>query len=133
MRNEPADSESSRAYTKWIIYVLVLAAIFLINCVLTYHAFIGVSFANKVSKTIAFLPTPLYLLETFLTRSSYIAIFSGIKGIRAALTSSTKQEHVVQLSRKSIIKIIFMLSMFTVQQAIISVKCFVYGTIDVHV
>lgn len=133
MRKEPAASASSRAYTKWIIYVLVLAAIFLINCVLTFYALIGRSFAIKVSTIISFLPTPLYLLETLLTRSSYIAIFSGIKGIRAALTSSTKQEHVVKLSRKSIIKIIFMLSMFTVQQAIISVKCFVYGTIELHV
>lgn len=117
--------------TYWIIYTVVLTLIFIINCALSQYALIDVEISIKIFTITAFLPTPIYLIESILTRSKYIEIFSDIKNINTAL-SSTSRKHVMQLSMENIIKIIFVLSMFTVQLAIISVKCFIYGTFDLN-
>lgn len=134
MKIDFAKSKLSRndANNQWIIYILVLTTTFVVNCALSYYAIIKVSVSNQMFAFVAFVPMPIYLLETLLTRKSYIAIFSEIKDIRAALTSSPKREHVMQLSWKSIIKIIFLLLMFTIQLAIISVKWFIYETVDTN-
>lgn len=134
MKIDFAKSKLSRndANNQWIIYILVLTTTCVVNCVLSYYAIMKVSVSNQMFAFVAFAPMPIYLLETLLTRKSYIAIFSEIKDIRAALTSSSKREHVMQLSWKSIIKIIFLLLMFTIQLAIISVKWFIYETVDTN-
>lgn len=125
-------AKAKLSQNQWMIYVLGLTTIFVLNSVLSYYASIAVSVSNQMFAFVAFLPMPIYLLETLLTRKSYVAIFSEIEDIRATLTSSSKREHVAQLSWKSIIKIIFLLLLFTIQLAIISVKWFIYETVDTN-
>lgn len=118
--------------TYWILYILVIIFILLINCVLSYYSVAAVPFVYKMFNLSVFFPLPIYLLESFITRSTYIEIFSEIKSINSILKPSM-QENVMQLSKENNLKIIFVLLLFVVQLVIISVKCFVYETYDLQV
>lgn len=116
----------------WLIYILLLISIFIINCILSCYSLVGVTLAIKIFTISAFIPLPIYLLESIFTRDKYVEIFSELRGINATLKPAM-QKHVMQLSSENAIKIIFVLLMFTVQLAIISVKCFIYGNIRANV
>lgn len=126
------EADPTRKYGKyWIIYILFLISMVLINCILSLYSLVGVSLATKVFTISAFLPSLIYLMESVFTRSKYVEFFSEVKCIDSILKPSTR-EHVLQLLKEDVFKIIFVLLMFTVQLAIISVKCFIYKTFDLN-
>lgn len=119
-----------RAY--WILYILLLIFIFLINCILSFYSLFEVSLAIKIYTIRVSLPSTIYLLESFITRSKYVEFLSEMKSINSIFKSSTRKQ-VMQLSKKNNLKIIFVLLLFIVQLVVISVKCFVYETFDLNV
>jgi hypothetical protein len=116
----------------WIIYILHLVLILLINCVLSFYSLIEVALPVKIFTICAFIPSPIYLLESVIVRVKYLAVFSEIKSIDATLMSA-RQKHVVQVSKENILKIIFVLVVFLIQMCVISVKFFIYETFDLQV
>lgn len=116
----------------WIIYILHLVAMVLINCVLSLYSLVGLSLPIKIFTISAFLPSPIYLLESLGTRGEYVDMFDEIEQIDAILKLS-QRERVMQLSKQSIAKIICLLLMFGAQLAVISVNCFIYETFDLNV
>jgi hypothetical protein len=116
----------------WIIYILHLVAMVLINCALSLCSLVEVSLAIKIFIISAFLPSPIYLLESVATRGAYVDMFNEIECINATL-SRTQRERVLQLSTRSIAKIIFVLVMLVAQLAFIAVQCFIFSTLDLNV
>jgi hypothetical protein len=116
----------------WKVYIVIVSTLLLINIILSYFSLDSVSTPIKIFTMAAFLPLPIYLLESLFTRTIFIEIFTEIRSINASLKSST-QEHVLQLSKENVAKIIFVLMLFAVQLAIISVKYFIYESFSVNV
>lgn len=123
---------ASKYDRRWIIYILHLVAMVLINCALSLYSVVEVSLAIKIFIISAFLPSPIYLLESVATRGAYVDMFNEIKRINATLRL-TQRERVTRLSTRSIAKIIFVLMMFVAQLAVITAKCFIEATFDLNV
>lgn len=133
MRRNLGAIQSTRKYSKyWIIYILFLISVVLINCILSLYSLGGVPLTIQIFTVSAFLTSPIYLIESFFTRIKYVKFFSEIKCINSILKPSTR-EHVLQLSKEDVVKIILVVLLFAVQLAIISVKCFLLKTFDLNV
>jgi hypothetical protein len=90
------------------------------------------TFAVRMFIVSALLPSPIYLMESLSTRVMFMEYFSEIEDINSILRLS-KRELVMQLSKNSIIKIISVLLILSVQMAIISVRYFIFETFDLNV
>lgn len=133
MRRNLGATSSTRKYSKyWIIYILFLISVVLINLILSLYSLSGVPLCIQIFTVSAFLASPIYLIESFFTRIKYVKVFSEIKCINSILKPSPR-EHVLQLSKEDVVKIILVVLLFAVQFAIISVKCFLHKTFDLHV
>jgi hypothetical protein len=73
----------------------------------------------------AFLPSPIYLMESLMTRAKFIEIFTAIKNIDASLMTS-RQKQVAKVTKENILKIIFVFVVFVGQMCVVSVKFFIY-------
>jgi hypothetical protein len=127
-----ADVSASNFTRNWIIYILHLIVILLINCVLSYYSLVEVDLSIKVFTISAFIPSPIYLMESLMTRVKFVEIFSEIKSIDASLMSA-EQKHVAQVTKGNILKIIFVFVMFVIQICVVSVKFFIYKTFGLQV
>ena len=129
-RNFKNSSSDYRNY--WIIYILIIILMLIIHIILSFYCLDEVAFPLKMYNLSVFFPLPIYLLESFITCSTYVEIFSEIKSINLILKPSIR-ENIMQLSKGNNLKIIFVLLLFVVQLVIISVKCFVHETYDLQV
>jgi hypothetical protein len=127
-----SSAASTASYNRyWIIYILHLVLILLINCVLSFYTLVEVALTIKIFTICAFIPSPIYLFESLMTRVKYVEIFSEIKHIDAILMPA-RRKHVTQVSKENILKIIFVLVVFVIQMCVISVKFFIHETFDLQ-
>lgn len=127
-----ASRPASNLTRYWIIYILHLFVILLINCVLSFYSLVEVDLPIKIFTISAFIPSPIYLMESLMTRAKFVEIFSEIKSVDASLMSSG-QKHVTQVTKGNLLKIIFVFIAFVIQICVICVQFFIYGSFSVQV
>jgi hypothetical protein len=116
----------------WIIYILHLIVILLINCVLSYYSLVEVDLPIKIFTISAFIPSPIYLMESLMTRVKFVEILGEIKSIDASLMAAGQKHH-AQVTKGNVSKIIFVFVVFVIQMCVISVKFFIYDSFGLQV
>lgn len=82
----------------------------------------------KIFMISAFIPSPIYLMESLMTRAKFIEIFNEIKSVDATLMSAG-QKSVALVTRGNLLKIIFVFLVFVIQICVVSAKFFIYETL----
>jgi hypothetical protein len=106
--------------------------ILLINCVLSFYSLDEVDLPIKIFTISAFIPSPIYLMESLMTRVKFVEILSEIKSVDASLMAAG-QKHGAQVTKGNVSKIIFVFVVFVIQMCVISVKFFIYDSLGLQV